>query len=61
MGVCGVCEQIIRIDKPILGSLHLCLTESEEQLKARAQWQQMMQLNCKGNLLGNIGSQPAKD
>ena len=24
-GVCAHCEQLIRIDKPILGSLHICV------------------------------------
>ncbi|KKN77217.1 hypothetical protein LCGC14_0361950 [marine sediment metagenome] len=26
---CPICKKIIRIDKPILGSLHICLTDEE--------------------------------
>lgn len=31
MGVCGNCGKIIRVDKPLLGSLHICTTEEERQ------------------------------
>lgn len=27
--VCDVCRQLVRINKPIFGSLHLCLTDEE--------------------------------
>lgn len=27
--VCAVCGKPIRVDKPLLGSLHLCLTDCE--------------------------------
>jgi hypothetical protein len=27
--VCGVCGKLVRLNKPLLGSLHICLTEEE--------------------------------
>lgn len=27
--VCATCGQIVRFDKPLLGSLHICVTEEE--------------------------------
>lgn len=30
--VCGTCGKIIRMDKPIFGSLHICLNEEEAEL-----------------------------
>lgn len=29
--VCGKCGQIVRFDKPLLGSLHICVTPEEER------------------------------
>jgi hypothetical protein len=29
MGVCANCEKLIRIDKPIFGSMHVCATDEE--------------------------------
>ena len=26
---CGICENMVRVDKPILGGLHFCLTQEE--------------------------------
>lgn len=34
MGICGECGNLIRLDKPILGSIHFCLTQEERALKA---------------------------
>ena len=32
MGICSVCDRLVRIDKPIFGSLHFCsLTEEEKK------------------------------
>jgi len=33
--VCRECNKLIRYDKPILGSLHFCLTEEEIALKRK--------------------------
>ncbi len=33
MGICSDCGSIVRIDKPIFGSIHLCLNEEERKLK----------------------------
>jgi hypothetical protein len=30
---CPWCEKIVKINKPLLGSLHLCLTSEEKQYK----------------------------
>ena len=30
---CGLCGNLIRVDKPIFGSMHLCLSEEEERAK----------------------------
>jgi hypothetical protein len=30
-GVCGECRTVIRLDKPIFGSLHLCDEQAERQ------------------------------
>lgn len=35
MAVCPNCSKIIRLDKPILGSLHACTTEEEQRLYGR--------------------------
>ena len=35
MGRCWYCNKIVRIDKPILGSMHVCLTDEECKLKDR--------------------------
>lgn len=29
MEVCPMCGKIVRIDKPLLGSMHFCVTEEE--------------------------------
>ncbi len=34
--VCRECNKLIRYDKPILGSLHFCLTEEEIALKRKS-------------------------
>lgn len=28
---CAACGQVVRINKPVIGSLHLCLTECEQR------------------------------
>lgn len=33
-GVCHGCGQIVRVDKPLLGGLHICTTEEEQVLYA---------------------------
>lgn len=35
-GVCQDCGSLVRIDKPILGSMHLCITESERAARKKA-------------------------
>jgi hypothetical protein len=42
--VCKTCGKIVRINKPILGSLHFCLSDEDEVLKAWADsaWRQQM-------------------
>lgn len=30
-GTCAVCNSIVRIDKPIIGGLHLCLPKEERE------------------------------
>lgn len=30
-GFCKYCHNLVRLNKPILGSLHICVTESERQ------------------------------
>lgn len=30
-GMCARCGSIVRMDKPIFGDIHFCLTEEEEQ------------------------------
>lgn len=32
---CGACGKVIRLNKPILGSLHICLTDEELAAKNR--------------------------
>ena len=34
-GVCAWCEKLVRADKPIVGGLHICLTEEEAAIKLR--------------------------
>ena len=34
MSVCSGCAKIIRLDKPILGSLHICTTDDERRIFA---------------------------
>lgn len=31
--VCPECDQFVRIDKPIFGSFHFCLTDEEKRIK----------------------------
>jgi len=33
MGRCAECGQIVRIDKPILGSLHICTEEPDQHFE----------------------------
>lgn len=33
--MCGVCYAVVRIDKPIVGDWHFCLTDDEIQAKGR--------------------------
>lgn len=33
MGRCGVCGKLVRIDKPIFGSIHFCLSDEERKEK----------------------------
>ncbi len=42
---CGMCGKIVKINKPIFGSLHLCLTAEERasRLQIDAQRQMMFQ------------------
>lgn len=42
MDVCPCCGKIIRVDKPLFGSLHVCTTDEEQrlypgQIRARVQ------------------------
>ena len=39
MSVCGTCNKIIRVDKPVLGSLHICL--SDEEIASRRETKQV--------------------
>lgn len=32
-GICLDCGKLVRINKPIIGSVHICLTEEEKALK----------------------------
>jgi hypothetical protein len=41
--VCGTCGSIIRLNKPIIGSLHICLSE-EDMRTIRANPQQCQRL-----------------
>lgn len=34
---CQACEQVVRLNKPLIGSFHLCLTE--EEIAAKRAWQ----------------------
>jgi len=52
MGKCYACGKIIRINKPFLGSMHLCLTDEElgmpdEQTKALKRGKDFMELFVK--------------
>lgn len=29
MGVCQVCGKLVRLDKPLFGSMHICLSDEE--------------------------------
>jgi len=53
--VCGVCGEIIRWDKPIIGSMHICLSDERKLCETQQQfkdWQanrvkkSMQQLYC---------------
>lgn len=33
---CGLCGKIVKVNKPILGDLHLCLTDEEIAYKRQA-------------------------
>lgn len=59
MGVCVDCEKIIRIDKPIFGSMHICLTHEEKEQKRIAK-SMLNEQKKYMNSLGNIGSNLAK-
>lgn len=37
MGMCRDCEKIVRMDKPIFGSLHVCLSDEERNAKRMQQ------------------------
>lgn len=30
-GICRYCKKVVRIDKPVLGSMHICVTSEERQ------------------------------
>jgi len=38
-GMCSQCESIVRIDKPLIGSLHLCSNTPPEQTALQIQGQ----------------------
>ncbi len=44
--VCGDCGRIVRINKPLLGSWHLCSTE-EERVKYKAEIRERVALNAR--------------
>ena len=31
-GTCEMCEKVVRLDKPLIGSMHLCLEQEERQV-----------------------------
>jgi hypothetical protein len=39
-GICCWCQKLVRIDKPILGSLHFCLTEDQKRARSELSRQQ---------------------
>lgn len=47
---CGVCGGIVRINKPIVGSMHFCLTEEERALR-EDQWKPLTQQEMNRRLL----------
>lgn len=55
MAVCRDCEKVIRVDKPIFGSLHICLTQEEKQIKQQAELQARLQKNYRDQLHGAGG------
>jgi hypothetical protein len=50
-GVCDNCGEIVRINKPIIGSLHLCRSEEERaELAKYPQLQGMLEDKIKENI-----------
>ena len=37
LAVCDYCDKLVRLNKPILGDLHFCLTEEERAAKDAAE------------------------
>jgi len=38
--ICDECGKTVRWNKPILGGMHLCLSDEEKAMKRRAEWMQ---------------------
>jgi len=62
MTVCGWCEKVVRVDKPIIGSFHLCLTDEEKERKSADLRERLKRQRATfRDRLGSAGSgQPAK-
>lgn len=42
---CDYCRKLVRVDKPIFGSLHICVTDEERVAIDRARWLMRQQVN----------------
>lgn len=57
---CGYCQGLVRLNKPILGSLHFCLSPEDrariDVKNKQARWAMQRQLEYRPNDIGPYGA-----